>query len=328
VAGNVGGVGDAAAPGTGSDADALGAWCAMWLGARPVETIFAVRHSSQVTGVVLDDGRRVVVKVRPASPRLQSCAYVQHHLWHAGFPCPEPLAGPVPFTIGDHLVASAEAAVDGGEMLAGDAHGAADAYAGLLVRLVRLAPAAQDVHSLADAPPWTAWDHGGTQVWPPADDRDDDLNAHTHWLDDVGRAIRQRLGDVTTGAPSVVGHGDWEAQNLRWHGTVPVAVHDWDSVIAAPEPVIAGLAAAVWPAAAGGSDASIDQSTAFLDAYQRARGRFSAADIEAAWAAGLWVRTFNAKKASLDGLETLTPAEVSERSRLAGLRISSMPRMS
>ncbi len=306
----------------------------MWLAARPVETIFSVRHLSHVTGLLLDDGRRVVVKVRPAAARLQSCAYVQQHLWRAGFPCPEPLAGPVPFgpvpfgpvpfEPAGALVASAEMILDGGSVQVGSA---AD-HAELLARLIRLAPAADDVHSLADAPPWTAWDHGGASVWPAADDRGDDLNAHpeTGWLDDLGHAVRVRLSEATAGVPIVVGHGDWEAQNMRWHGAVPVAVHDWDSVIAAPEAVIVGLAAAVWPAGVAGV-ASVDQTSDFIESYGRAAGRlWSPAEVEAAWAAGLWVRAFNAKKAALDGVETLTPAEAAERAEHARLWVTSRPR--
>lgn len=327
----------------------------MWLASRPVETIFSVGHLSRVTGVLLDDGRRVTIKVRPMAARLQSCAYVQQHLWHAGFPCPEPLVGPVPFDgagwlgsggtalAGTGLAGNAEMIVDGGAMLSGDVDGAVDAYAGLLARLVRLAPPADDVRFLAEAPPWTGWDHGGPGVWPPADDRADDLNASptAAWLDDLGRAVQKRLGDVA-GARRVVGHGDWEAQNLRWHGLEPVVVHDWDSVIAAPEPVVVGLAAAVWPAgmaadgavtgeaAAGGlsaggghsGGASVAQTEAFIESYQRASGRaWSRAEVQVAWAAGLWVRAFNAKKASLDGLATLARAEAAERSRRAGLTV-------
>ena len=64
------------------------------------------------------------------------------------------------------------------------------------------------------------------------DDRDVDLNGHPEpgWLDEVGRRVRDRLRR-TRGAPIVVGHGDWEGQNLRWRGRQPWAVHDWDSVI-------------------------------------------------------------------------------------------------
>jgi hypothetical protein len=98
--------------------------------------------------------------------------------------------------------------------------------------------------------------------------------------------------------------------------------HDWDSVIAAPESSIVGLAAAVFPATGGtGEEATIDESALFLEAYQQARGyRFSADGCEESWAAGLWVRAFDAKKEfATDGvIYALDEDEAGERRRLAG----------
>jgi hypothetical protein len=34
----------------------------------------------------------------------------------------------------------------------------------------------------------------------------------------------------------VVGHADWEAQNMRWAGTEPYVVYDWDSLDGFPRP--------------------------------------------------------------------------------------------
>ncbi|WP_346119091.1 hypothetical protein [Micromonospora coerulea] len=113
--------------------------------------------------------------------------------------------------------------------------------------------------------------------------------------------------------------GDWEAQNLRWNSDEPLVVHDWDSVTAAPEAVVVGLAGSVWPSGLVPRAATVSESAAFLDAYQRAAGRaWSAGEIEASWAAGLWVYAFNAKKASLDGASWLAPDEAEQRLALAG----------
>jgi len=314
MAGNDDAAGDAA-----SDR-AIADWCAMWLGSRPIETVFRAGHLSVVTALRLADARRVVVKVRPDDTRLTACAYVHEHLWRAGFPCPEPLVGPVPFGRRGALTASAERLVAGGDLLSAETAGAADAYARLLARLVRLAPPASDLASITSAPPWTAWNHGGAGVWPAADDRPDDLNRvpETAWLDDVGAAVQRRLREHA-GRRIVVSHGDFEAHNMRWHGLNPLAVHDWDSVIVAPEAVAVGLAAAAWPAGAG-PFATIEQTEQFIDAYQRATGRtWPTDDVEAAWAAGLWLRAFNEKKWRLDGAVALEPAEAAERLRRAGV---------
>ena len=87
---------------------------------------------------------------------------------------------------------------------------------------------------------------------------------------------------------------------------------------------MAGLASAVWPAAGGPAEAAtVEQSEQFLTAYEQARGRpWTAPERQACWAAGLWVRAFNAKKERLEGgspqLNRLAE-EVTERSSRAGL---------
>jgi hypothetical protein len=98
------------------------------------------------------------------------------------------------------------------------------------------------------------------------------------------------------------------------------AAWDWDSAIAAPEPVLAGLASAVYPVTAAGTEATVAESEAFLDAYQWARGcPFNRSELTEAWAAGLWVRSFDAKKQfATDGTaRSLSEAEALERGRRA-----------
>jgi hypothetical protein len=101
-------------------------------------------------------------------------------------------------------------------------------------------------------------------------------------------------------------------------------VHDWDSVISQPETAIVGLAAAVWPAAgAPGEAATVAQSADFIASYQQAAGRpWTGQEVQDAWAAGLWVRLFNAKKDAADGggpqLDRLAD-EISDRLSLAAL---------
>jgi hypothetical protein len=44
--------------------------------------------------------------------------------------------------------------------------------------------------------------------------------------------------------PPAVGHADWESQSIRWRDGRPPAVHDWDSAVAQPEAMVAGLGVA------------------------------------------------------------------------------------
>src|ERR671927_136937 len=78
--------------------------------------------------------RAVSLNLPPPSQRLSACVLVQRHLWAAGFPCPEPLAGPAPLGT---LSATAEGLVEGGSQLAwGD--DSPRLFAQALARLVAL----------------------------------------------------------------------------------------------------------------------------------------------------------------------------------------------
>jgi hypothetical protein len=161
--------------------DEVAAWCARWLGAQPTNVLFEVAHLSRVTGLRLADGREVVVKARSPADRIQACVHVQRHLWAAGFPCPQPFAGPHPL---GPMTATAEALVPGGTRLEPGAD-SPKLFAEALAALPTLAP----------PPAWIFWDHDQPGIWPLPDDRDDDLNRHPGpvWLDEVGRRARRCL---------------------------------------------------------------------------------------------------------------------------------------
>lgn len=296
------------------------AWCQQQLGAEPVEELFRTGHLSMVVGLRLANQRQVVIKARPPLERVAGCVAVQQALARAGFACPRPLAGPQRL---DGLLVTAEELLAGGQRLADQADAAA-LFAGLLAELVQLAPPPWAVPPLAPSPPWVGWDRQGPRLWPEADDLAADLNRHLGpgWLDETAARVRVRLAAARL--PPMVGHGDWESQNIRWHGRHAWVVHDWDSVVAQPEAAIAGQAAAVWPAAGGpGQAATVAQTEHFLAAYAQARGRpWTPTELQVCWAAGLWVRCFNAKKDAVRGggpqLDRLT-GELAQRSRNAGI---------
>ena len=209
---------------------------------------------------------------------------------------------------------TAETAMPGGGQLSLES-GAAP-FAALLARLIDSAPDPSRTPTLAPSPPWTGWDHPGALLWPDADDEGRDLNTLSGpaWIDETARRVRDRL---SVGRASVrIGHGDWESQNIAWVSGVPLAVHDWDSVIAQPEACIVGLASAVWPPTGA---ASVAQTEDFIASYQVATGRvWAQSEVQDAWAAGLWVRLFNARKdAARGGGPQLDSLEVEVDERLA-----------
>jgi hypothetical protein len=298
----------------------LADWCLRHLGVPPGRVLFRSGYLSEVVGVELSSGLRAVVKARPFQPRIAGCVQVQAALAGAGFPCPEPLTGA---TRVHGMTVTAETEIAGGSPVPSEA-GAAP-FAALLARLIASAPAPAAVLSLMPSPAWTGWDHPGRRLWPDLDEHGQDLNiaAGPEWVDDAARRVRERL---TSARGRVrIGHGDWEPPNIRWTGRDPLAVHDWDSVIAQPETAIVGLAAAMWPRE-GGSDpiASVAQTADFITSYQRFADRqWEASQVRDAWAAALWLGLVFAKQEAAEGgsqqLDHLA-GEIDERLHRAALK--------
>ena len=285
--------------------EALSRWCARELGSTVAGVVFEAGSLSTVVGVRLADDREVVVKARRSAPRLQAAHAVHRHLWQRGYPAPEPLAPPTPLDA--TRTASAEQLVRGGE-LGGRGPDDAARSAEALAALIGIAASAGDVGSLAPAPSWVAWDHDGPGPWP------DDLAPGAAWLDDAAARCRARLQRHR--APRVIGHADWHADNVRWSNGSLLVVHDWDSVVSQPEAVIAGIAAAIFPASGAlWQPATVGESEHFLSAYIRASPRpWTPDDTGAFWAASAWTLAVDANEAvSTGSAPTLTEAETLER---------------
>lgn len=298
----------------------LASWCRRWLGAEPSRVLFEAGYLSAVVGLELANGRTVVVKAREPADRIAACVQVQRHLWAAGFPCPEPLAGPAPLGA---LLATAEVYLPGGTLLA-PGPDTPRLYAEALAASVALAPPLTTLPTLAPPPAWMWWDHNQPGIWPIPDDPLVSLNVRTgpEWLDEVGRRVRQRLAQCEQ--PAVAGHADWYSENLRWHGQQLHTVHDWDSVAARPEAAIAGAAAACFSAGIMSyTEPTIAETASFLAAYERARGRpWNADERQVCWAAGVWLHAYHAKKALIDRNDHILldrlAGEASARLQLAG----------
>jgi hypothetical protein len=150
-------------------------------------------------------------------------------------------------------------------------------------------------------PRWARWDHDDPGVWPAIDFLDvRDQSVVPARVIDIAERARTRLR--ASGLPCVLGHADFEAQNLRWHGRKVWAVHDWDSLGWQPEAALVGAASGTFASGGPPTLAPIESSEAFLMAYQDVRGRaFTPLELEMAWAASLWPAAHNARWEALHG---------------------------
>jgi hypothetical protein len=282
--------------------DWLPRWCLERLGAEPAGVLFGLEQISTVFGLRLSDGTDVVVKARADDGRAASCVAAQARLAQRGFPCARPLTPAV--RVGS-LAVHAEEFRPGGDLVHGDSPDVAVRYAEVYARLM------DDMVAVTVAPPlpnprWVRWDHTDPGLWPAIDflDARDQSVVPAHVLDTAERAReRMRAADL----PCVLGHADFEAQNLRWRGRQVWAVHDWDSLAWQPEAALVGAASGAFARATGQPTlAPVASSEAFLVAYQQARRRgFTAAELEVAWAASLWPAAHNARWEVLHGQRPL-----------------------
>jgi hypothetical protein len=251
--------------------------------------LFQLQQVSMVFGLRLRGGTDVVVKARADDGRAASCVAAQARLAERGFPCARPLT---PVVAVGALAVHAEEFRPGGEVLHGNSPDVAARCAAVFARLMAELTDVTVAPPLPN-PPWVRWDHTDSGVWPAIDGlaREDQSTVPAHVVDTAARARRRLLA---AGLPCVLGHADFEAQNLRWRGREVWAVHDWDSLAWQPEAALAGAASGAFASDGPPMLAPIESSEAFLAAYQDIRGRsFTPVEQEIAWAASLWTAAYN-----------------------------------
>ena len=247
-----------------------------------MEVFFVAGYLSEVVGVRLADGREVVVKRRvDESGRAARCVTAQRLLAEQGFPCPTPLTDAI---VSDGVAVHAERFVPGGELETRDTPAAAARSGRLLADLVRRL-ATLDLDPPLPNPEWVRWD-----AMP---ERESAAVVPT-WIDRAIERVQTKLAGCDL--PPVLGHADWEAQNIRWqHGEAHV-VHDWDSLAWLPEAALAGSAAGIFASHGATTLAPLESSAAFLRAYEGERGApFSPSETEIAWAASIWEALHDAR---------------------------------
>lgn len=300
------------------------AWCPRVLGHGTLTQVRpdAGGQMSDLFRFDSDERATFAVKVRSDSrDRISRCLQLQAVAAEAGFPCARPVTDA--YRLGHGMVVNAESWHPGGRVCTDGDLTFAGRSASLLADLATILEA-ESPTGLGAPPPWMHWNPPTGSLWPPnpvVDAMDQDhvpgrVNA-------IARTVSERL--ARTSLPLVVGHGDWESQNLRWDGASPWAVHDWDSLVALPAAAIVGAASGAFASTTVPTLASVEASEEFIGCYEQAKGQvFTTEEREIAWAASLWPALHNARGESLfqsppTALQALTD-QASERLQRAGVR--------
>jgi Ser/Thr protein kinase RdoA (MazF antagonist) len=257
-------------------AAAVDAFCVRVLGASVRRYRFFISSIASVHGVVLSDGRDVVVKAHqpPVSPAfLGTVCRIQQALSREGFPAPAVVAGP-------HRLGRGHATVEA--RLEGRRHDGHDpayrgAMAATLAELVarcrtflpRFRHRGRSLHVL----------RRGT-LWPTPHSRLFDFEATARgaaWIDAIARRALAQLEDARGAGEMVLAHGDWRAGNLRFDARRRriSAVYDWESLGRGREPAHVGAIAHAFCADWERDEPKapdLDEIRSFVAEYEEARG--------------------------------------------------------
>jgi hypothetical protein len=276
----------------GAIAEAVDAFTRAHLGAGVAGYVFQTASVSSVHGVVLTDGRWVVIKAKPDAATNLDLPFDERSLDHihraqcrlrdAGFPCPRPLLGPTPLGNG---LATVEAYLDGDARDAHEPHVRRLLADGLAAHMALLAPLAATTQLRHFAlSPDRLFPQPHSKLFEPCE-----AEADIGWVRDLARRARA-IGESIPSA-RVLGHCDWRIEHVRFAGPDDdriTATYDWDSLAVCPETRIVGTAAHActtdW--AAGASVPTSDEILGFIDDYSAARQAPFTADER--WAARAW----------------------------------------
>ncbi len=274
----------------------LDVFCNRHFGSAVEEVLLFYLSTGASFGLLLGNGHRIFLKAHPPerpAEYLEAVHRVQGHLHRRNFPCPEPLAGPLPFGIG---FATVDEFLDVGGVPDGHDPGVRQKMARTLVDQINLAGEVRETRGLEKGWPWPRKD----ELWPPPHNALFDFEATrkgAEWIDAAAAEAKATVDDFD--GPPVVGHADWSADQIRTQNARITAVYDWDSLRSEKEVVVAGIAASnftsTWSLGVP-NPPSPEETRLFIQDYGTARGkRFSAAERKAVVAAAIYAIAYIAR---------------------------------
>jgi aminoglycoside phosphotransferase (APT) family kinase protein len=282
-------------------------FCRAHLGSKLRGYLFYGASVGSTHGVQLEDGRNVVIKVRPPAETnpylsfdratLDTICRVMHWLADGGYPCPKPILGPTPAAKG---LATVEEFFDRGQRGNGfDPEGRRGIATGLAHLIELLRSFDGEVSSLKHF-------LRTESLYPQPHSKLFDFEKTAEgaeWIDTFARRARQT--ETHEGKP-VLGHGDWRVEHLRFRDGKIVATHDWDSLAFCPETKLVGISAhgftADWTLEDIRRIPTADDIHAYVADYEQAREQpFSARERKSLFATCVYCIAYGARCAhSLD----------------------------
>jgi hypothetical protein len=251
----------------------IDAFCREQMGAGVMQYLFCQSSIGSVHGVVLDGGRRVVVKAQQPDKSLavlREVARTQMYLAERGIYAPAVLAGPAPLGLGH---ATIEDFVDVGKTA--NAH-RPEIRRALAFSLYEISNACRPLVATSELAPHILSMLPKDHLWTRPHSKLFDFEATqegAEYIDILARAARERMEPV---GEQVIGHCDWRAEHVRFVDDRPVAAFDWDSLCKVREPFMVGFSAhafcADWMVEGRAQAPTLEEARTFVAGYEQARG--------------------------------------------------------
>jgi hypothetical protein len=286
--------------------------CRELLGSAISSIAWSSGRVGEVWAVHLVDGRQCIIKSRPDQEglieRLEAVAHVQTELSHAGVPIPTPVAPPV--AVEDKIVTFESVLSAHAASLSRKEAG--DASLSTLIRILEIGEQLKAQTAMRATAAWVDSNlHGrGGTLWPEPHDIGlfgPSFDGAATDITQLARAASAFLADCWDRSDRVLGHDDWEAQNLVFGrpGGRPrvVAIFHTDSLAWMPEPVLAGSSAMQHGRGLPGSPGAptMTEVDDWLAGFAARRGGRPTSWFRSAWAAASWNLAYNARCDELTG---------------------------
>jgi aminoglycoside phosphotransferase (APT) family kinase protein len=259
-------------------AEMINHFCRGRLGSKLHGYLFYGSSVGSTHGVQLEDGRQVVIKVRPPpdtnpylnSDRtsLESISQVMRWLSDRGYPCPKPILGPTSLAKG---LATVDEFLDRGQHGNGFEPECRRSIASGFAELIKV------LQSFNGEVSCLKYFQRSESLYPQPHSKLFDFKktaASAEWIDDFAR--RARRAEAHEDKP-VLAHGDWRVQHLGFQEGKIVATYDWDSLAFCTETELVGVSAhgftADWTLEGVRRIPTANDIRAYVADYEHARGQ-------------------------------------------------------